>query len=89
MKKKLEKEQSELFKMWLEFLVITYDILKFLTENRDNAYSFNEIFDVVMTPFYSNANPFLPLINVICDYWIREGKLNRIEINSELFYYAL
>ena len=88
LKKKFEKDQSELFKLWLESLVITCDIRKFLTENRDNAYSFNEIFDVVMNPFYSNAIPFLPLIKVICDYWILEGKLNRIEINGELFYHA-
>ena len=85
----LKIDHYEMFRIWLESLVITYDIHKFLIENIDNAYSINEIFDIVITPFYSNVVPFLPFIKAICDYWVREGKINRIEINSDLFYHAL
>ena len=74
--------------IWLESLVITYHIEKFLIESIDYAHSINEIFDIVITPFYSNVIPFLPFIKAICDYWVKEGKINRVEINSELFYHA-
>ncbi len=76
-------------RIWLESLFITYDIHKFFIENIDNAYSINEIFDIVIAPFYSNMLLFFPIIKAICDYWVREGKINLTEINSELFYHAL
>ncbi|TET59533.1 MAG: hypothetical protein E3J52_05680 [Promethearchaeota archaeon] len=88
MKKDLEKNQYELCRLWLESFVITYGIRKFLTENRDKAYNINEIFDIVITPFYSNTIPFLPFVKTIREYCVIEGKINRIEINGELFYHA-
>jgi len=85
----LKGERNEMCRLWLESLVITYDIYKIFIKNKDNAYSVNDIFDIVITPFYSNSNAFLPLVKTVCDYWVIEGKVNRIEINGELFYHAL
>lgn len=86
---KLKINFYEMFRLWLESLVITYEIKKIFIKNKDNAYSVNEIFDIVITPFYSTATAFLPLVKVICDYWVIEGKVNRIEINGELFYHVV
>ena len=84
----LRIDYYEMFRLWIESLVTTYDINKIFIKNNDNAYTVNEIFDIVITPFYSNDPTFLPLVKAICDYWVIEGKVNRIEINGELFYHA-
>ena len=76
-------------RLWLESLVITYDTIKIFIKNKENAYTVNEIFDIVITPFYSNCKAFFTLVKAICDYWVIEGKINRIEINGELFHHAL
>jgi len=78
-----------MFRLWLESLVITYDIKKIFIKNKDNAFSVNDIFDIVITPFYSYDTISLPLVTAICNYWVIEGKVNRIEINGEFFYHAL
>ena len=79
----------EIFRLWIGSLVITYDVKKIFIKNKDKVYSINEIFDIVIAPFYFNATASLPLVKAICDYWVIEGKINRIEINNELFYHAL
>jgi len=86
------KQICEKARHYLQACTIIHRIFNFFRDNKDLALNIKEIFDIVITPFYTIADSrleqnFLSIIKIICEFWVRKGKLTRTIINDEIFYF--
>ncbi len=77
---------------WFEFVKLRDTIHEFIRENNEFAYTIDDIFKLVVCPYYriipiKNNIDFFPTVKRLCDSLVEKKDLYQLEIDGEDYYY--